>query len=133
MILEVEVILRLLLAGALGALIGFQRQRAQKPAGMRTLILISVGSALFTIVSVYGFSSGAVDPARVAAQIVTGIGFLGAGVILHGIRGNIIMGLTTAASIWVTAAIGMAAGTGLYLISITTAVIVFFVLLIPSS
>ncbi|HAV10156.1 MAG TPA: methyltransferase, partial [Dehalococcoidia bacterium] len=74
----------------------------------------------------------ALDPSRVAAGIVTGIGFLGAGVILHGVRGTVVLGLTTAASIWVTAAMGMAVGTGMYLIAVITAIIVFLVLMIPN-
>jgi putative Mg2+ transporter-C (MgtC) family protein len=83
---EVEIILRLLLAAALGAGIGYQRERANKPAGLRTHVLISLGSALFTVVSIFGFGGG-VDTARVAAGVVTGIGFIGAGVIFRGIHG----------------------------------------------
>ena len=121
-------ILRLLLAAALGAIIGYQRERAGKPAGLRTHTLICVGAALFTIASIYGF--GGVDPARVAAGIVTGIGFLGAGAILHR-QGGIVEGLTTAATIWAVAAIGLAAGAGLYLISAVTTVVVLIILLLP--
>jgi putative Mg2+ transporter-C (MgtC) family protein len=126
---EVESLLRLLLAAGLGAMIGFQREKAGKPAGLRTHILISMGSALFTIVSIYGFGGGA-DPARIAAGVVTGIGFIGAGVIFRGMRGDKVMGITTAASIWITAAIGIAAGAGLYLIAAVTAVITVLVLII---
>ena len=129
---DIEIVIRLLVATALGALVGFQRERAHKPAGLRTHILISLGSALFTVISIYGFSGNGIDQSRVAAGIVTGIGFLGAGVILHSVRGRVVLGLTTAASIWITAAIGMAAGTGMYLIAAITAVIVFLVLLIPN-
>ncbi len=125
-----DIILRLLLAAALGAGIGYQRERANKPAGLRTHILISVGSALFTVVSIFGFGDG-VDPSRVAAGVVTGIGFIGAGVIFRGIRGDHVMGLTTAASIWITAAIGLAAGVGMYLIATIVAVIAVLVLMIP--
>lgn len=119
---EIEAILRLLLAAALGAMVGFQRERAHKPAGLRTHILICLGSALFTVVSVLGFA-GNVDPARVAAGVVTGIGFIGAGVILRGARGDRVVGITTAASIWVTAAIGIAAGVGMYLIAVVVTLI----------
>ena len=125
-----DISLRLLLAAALGAGIGYQRERANKPAGLRTHILISVGSALFTIVSIFGFS-GVVDPSRVAAGVVTGIGFIGAGVIFRGMRGDHVMGLTTAASVWITAAIGLAAGVGWYLIATIVAAIAVLVLMIP--
>ena len=128
---EIEAVLRLLLATFLGAVIGFQRERAHKPAGLRTHILISLGSALFTIVSIMGFT-GTVDPARVAAGVVTGVGFLGAGVIFRGMRGDIpIVGLTTAASIWVAAAIGIAAGAGMYLIATIVAFLTLIILYIP--
>ena len=126
---ELEMALRLLLAAALGAIIGYQRERAGKPAGLRTHMLISIGSALFTVASVSGFT-GTVDPTRIAAGIVTGIGFLGAGAILHR-EGGIVAGLTTAATIWVSAAIGLAAGAGLYVISAVTTALVMIVLLLP--
>jgi len=128
--LTVEIILRLLLAAVLGAGIGYQRERANKPAGLRTHILISVGSALFTVVSLFGFSDG-VDPSRIAAGVVTGIGFIGAGVIFRGMRGDHVMGLTTAASIWATAAIGLASGVGWYLIATLVAAIALIVLMLP--
>ena len=129
MSIEVEMVLRLLLATALGAIIGYQRERAGKPAGLRTHILICIGSALFTIGSLYGFGVTA-DPARVAAGIVAGIGFLGAGAIMR--RGEgIVEGLTTAATIWAIAAVGLAAGAGLYLVSTVTAAVVLIVLLLP--
>jgi putative Mg2+ transporter-C (MgtC) family protein len=126
---ELEMALRLVLAAALGAIIGYQRERAGKPAGLRTHMLISIGSALFTVASAFGFT-GAVDPTRIAAGIVTGIGFLGAGAILHR-EGGIVAGLTTAATIWVSAAIGLAAGAGLYLISAVTTGLVLIVLFLP--
>jgi putative Mg2+ transporter-C (MgtC) family protein len=129
---DIETVIRLLVAAALGALIGFEREREHKPAGLRTHILISLGSALFTVISIYGFSGSGIDQSRVAAGIVTGIGFLGAGVILHGVRGHVVLGLTTAASIWATAAVGMAVGTGMYLIAAAAAVIIFLILLIPN-
>ena len=92
-----------------GLLVGGERQRREKPAGLRTLTLVCLGSAVFTMLS-FAFTSTTGDSGRVAAQIVTGIGFLGAGVILHGRR--VVTGMTTAAIIWVTAAIGMAVGAG---------------------
>src|SRR4030042_2626293 len=97
---EIEIILRLLLAVALGAIIGFQRERAHKVAGLRTHVLIALGSALFTIVSIYGFP-GTADVSRVAAGVVTGIGFIGAGVIIHGTRGEHVGGFHTGAQILV--------------------------------
>ncbi len=107
-----EVLLRLFVAAALGGAIGLERELRERQAGLRTHLVVSVGSALFTLVSAYGFSNfGArVDPTRIAAQIVTGIGFLGAGAIIR--QGLSVRGLTTAASLWLVAAIGMAAGAG---------------------
>jgi putative Mg2+ transporter-C (MgtC) family protein len=102
-------ILRLIVALALGGAIGLERELRDKPAGFRTIILICVGACLFTIVS-QAVAGPSVDPTRIAAQIVTGIGFLGAGAILHA-RGSV-MGLTTASTVWATAAIGMAVGFG---------------------
>lgn len=127
-----EMVLRLLLATALGASIGYQRERVGKAAGLRTHTLIAMGSALFTLVSIWGFS-GAVDPSRVASGVVAGVGFIGAGVIFRGMRGNGVAGLTTAASIWASAAIGLAAGAGLYLISTIAALIAIGVLMIPKA
>jgi putative Mg2+ transporter-C (MgtC) family protein len=124
---ELEMILRLLVAAALGFLIGLQREWKEKPAGVRTLTLISVGSALFAIISEMGFVGG--DPSRIAAGIVTGIGFLGAGAILH--RHGGVEGLTTAAAIWATAGVGLAVGAGLYLIAIIVAGITLSVLFLP--
>ena len=129
MSIEVEMVLRLLLATALGAIIGYQRERAGKPAGLRTHVLICLGAALFTVASLYGFGAVA-DPARVAAGIVAGIGFLGAGAIIHR-EGGLVAGLTTAATIWAVAAIGLAAGAGLYLVSAVTTILVLIVLLLP--
>ncbi len=123
-----EMILRLFLAAALGAAIGYQRERAGKVAGLRDHILITVGAALFTVASIFGFS-GTVDTSRVAAGIVAGVGFIGAGVIFRGEEG--VAGLTTAASIWVTAAIGLAAGAGLYLIAVIVTLVTIGVLMIP--
>jgi len=112
-------LLRLGAAAVLGSLIGLERQRLDKAAGLRTHMLVSVGSALVMIVSAYGFEEVlqpgrvALDPSRVAAQVVSGIGFLGAGLILR--RNQTVHGLTTAASVWAVAAVGLAAGGGLYL------------------
>lgn len=121
--------LRLLLAAVLGAIIGFQRERAHRPAGLRTHILIATGAALFTIISTYAFPTA--DPSRIAAGVVSGIGFIGAGTIIQRSRAHIVEGLTTAASIWAVAAIGMAAGSGLYILSGVATIIVFLILLIP--
>jgi len=115
-----HVVLRLAVAAALGGAIGVERELRDREAGIRTHLLVSLGSALFTIVSAYGFheflTSGAsvvrADPTRIAAQIVTGIGFLGAGAIIR--EGLSVRGLTTAATLWVVAAIGMACGAGWY-------------------
>ena len=126
---ELEMVLRLLLAAAIGAIIGYQRERAGKPAGLRTHILICLGSALFTVASIHGFGAG-FDPSRVAAGVVVGIGFLGAGAIIRRERGTV-EGLTTAASIWGIAAIGLAAGAGLYLLSAVAGALVLIVLLLP--
>jgi putative Mg2+ transporter-C (MgtC) family protein len=127
--IALEMVLRLLLAAALGAIIGYQREKAGKQAGMRTHVLISTGAALISLVSIYGFGAGS-DPSRVAAGVVVGVGFLGAGVILHR-QGGIVAGLTTAATIWVMAGIGLAAGAGLYIVAAVTAAIVLGVLIIP--
>jgi len=126
-----EMILRFLLAAGLGAGVGYQRERAGKAAGIRTHILVSSGAALFTLASIYGFDGAAVDISRVAAGVVVGIGFIGAGVIFRGISGTGVAGLTTAASIWVTAAIGLAAGAGMYLVSVIATAVVVGVLFLP--
>jgi putative Mg2+ transporter-C (MgtC) family protein len=107
-----EVLLRIFVAAALGGAIGLERELRERQAGLRTHLVVSVGAALFTLVSAYGFDSfdGKVDPTRIAAQIVSGIGFLGAGAIIR--QGLSVRGLTTAASLWLVAAIGMAAGAG---------------------
>jgi putative Mg2+ transporter-C (MgtC) family protein len=115
-----DTVLRLVVAAALGGAVGLERELDEKAAGLRTHMLVSVGSALFTMVGAYGFYDFLVgggnvvraDPGRIAAQIVTGIGFLGAGVIFR--QGFTIRGLTTAASLWLVAAIGMAAGAGFW-------------------
>lgn len=119
----------LVIATLLGAIIGLERERQGKSAGLRTHSLVCLGSALITMVGIYGFGpsgSGLRDPSRVAAQIVSGIGFLGAGTIMH--EGLTIKGLTTAASLWTTAGIGLAAGAGLVWPAIGAAVLVEIVL-----
>jgi len=126
-----EMTLRFLLAVALGVSIGYQRERAGKAAGIRTHILVSSGAALFTLVSIYGFSGEVVDISRVAAGVVAGIGFIGAGVILRGQRGEGVAGLTTATTIWITAAIGLAAGAGMYLLSVIATAVTVGVLFLP--
>jgi len=123
--------LRLLLAAVLGSLIGFERERLLWAAGIRTHMLVCVGACLFMIVSAYGFGSVLgpnviLDPSRVAAQVVSGIGFLGAGAILA--RGEIVKGLTTAASIWTVAAIGLAVGGGLYFAATISTVVILAIL-----
>lgn len=127
---EVEMVLRLLLATALGAIVGFQRERAGKQIGLRTHILICVGAALFTVASIYGFGATG-EAARIAAGVVVGVGFLGAGAIIRSGEG-IVAGLTSAATIWAVAGIGLAAGAGLYLISAVATAIVLSVLFLPS-
>ena len=107
---DVELIRRLITAALLGALLGFEREVRQKSAGLRTNILVAVGAALFTLMSLELAPGG--DPNRIAAQIVTGIGFLGAGAIMRTRSG--IQGLTTAATVWVNGAVGVAAGGGAY-------------------
>lgn len=134
---ELEMIVRLLLASLLGGLIGLEREMHGRPAGFRTHLLVSLGAALFVAVSInfyrmYGnFSAGmpvGVDPGRVAAQVVTGIGFLGAGAIIRE-RGSI-RGLTTAACLWVAAAIGVACGAGMFAISLVVTAIALVSLLV---
>lgn len=110
--MTLEITLRLFVALLLGGIIGIEREFRSKDAGFRTHFLVALGSALFCIVSQYGFGADLKDSSRVAAQVVSGIGFLGAGTIIF--RKNMVHGLTTAAGLWVTAAIGLACGTGMY-------------------
>jgi putative Mg2+ transporter-C (MgtC) family protein len=127
-----EMLIRLFAAAALGSLIGFERERLLWAAGIRTHMLVCVGSCLIMIVSQYGFSNVlthqnvVLDPSRIAAQVVSGIGFLGAGAILA--KGEIVKGLTTAASIWTVAAVGLAVGGGLYLAASASTVIILIIL-----
>lgn len=129
---NVEILLRLAAAAALGSMVGFERERLLWAAGIRTHMLVCVGSCLIMIVSAYGFAGvlgqehTVLDPSRVAAQVVSGIGFLGAGSILA--RGEIIKGLTTAASIWTVAAIGLAIGGGLYFAGTASTILILIIL-----
>ncbi len=116
----------LLIAAFLGGLIGLEREAEQRPAGLRTYMLVCVGSTLFTMLSIHAFPGEARDSARVAAQIVTGIGFLGAGTVWR--SRDHVTGLTTAAGLWVAAAIGMAVGAGLGLLALAATVLVLIVL-----
>jgi putative Mg2+ transporter-C (MgtC) family protein len=126
-----ELILRLVVAAALGSLVGAERERLMWAAGLRTHMLVCVGACLFMIVSAYGFAGVIgdkviLDPSRVAAQVVSGIGFLGAGSIL--LRGDLIRGLTTAASLWSVAALGLAVGGGLYVEAAAATLIILVIL-----
>lgn len=114
--LEIELLVRLVLALVLGAVVGWDREMQQMPAGFRTHALVALGSGVFTVVSGYAFTGASADPTRIAAQIVSGVGFLGGGAILR--HGGSVRGLTTAASLWAVAAIGMAAGAGLYVVAV---------------
>ena len=131
-----EFIIRLLIAAILGFLIGLEREYHAKEAGSRTHLLVCLGSCLFMILSMYGFESFygksgvSYDPSRIASQVVTGIGFLGAGTIIF--YKNIIRGLTTAAGLWVTSAIGLACGGGFYILSACSTVIVIICLTVSS-
>jgi putative Mg2+ transporter-C (MgtC) family protein len=128
---DLTMAVRLLLAAVLGGVIGFQRERAGKPAGLRTHMLICIGSTLFTLVGIFAFSGGTADPLRVAAGVVSGIGFLGAGAIIFRSSDGYIAGLTTAATIWAVAGIGMAVGAGLYLAAAVATAIILIILFIP--
>jgi len=126
--LQIETIILLVIAAFLSMIIGLDRERRDRPAGLRTHMLVGVGACLFTIVSIYAFPGG--DPGRVASQILPGIGFLGAGAILKQRRD--VMGLTTAASVWSTAAVGMAVGTGAWLLALATTLIIWVILVMVS-
>lgn len=121
---QLRLLISLLLAAILGFSIGLERKFRAKEAGIRTHTIVCFGSSLMMLISIYGFGEGA-DPARIAAQIVAGVGFLGAGIIVY--RKNEVHGLTTAAGVWTTAGIGMACGGGLWLVAIgATALLIFF-------
>jgi putative Mg2+ transporter-C (MgtC) family protein len=120
--IQLELTARLVVALLLGGVIGWERELQRMPAGFRTHALVALGSAIFTVVSAYAFIGPGSDPTRIAAQIVSGIGFLGGGAILH--YGGTVRGLTTAASLWSVAAVGMAAGAGLYVLAALSTVLV---------
>lgn len=128
-----EIIWRLAIAAILGGAVGLERERLEWVAGLRTHMLVCLGSALVMLVSAYGFSESltashvVLDPSRVAAQVVSGIGFLGAGTILF-LRHEVIRGLTTAASLWTVAAVGLAVGGGLYTAAVTTTALILVIL-----
>ena len=124
---QLEMALRLLLAAVLGGIIGIQRELWGKPAGMRTLALIGIGAGMFGVISQLSFPGG--NPSMIAAGVVTGVGFLGAGAILH--RQGGVEGLTTAATIWVAAGVGLAAGAGLYILAPVVTAVTFIILLLP--
>lgn len=129
MITNKEIIFRLILSAIVGGLVGMEREANNRPAGLRTHILVTLGSSLIMLMSMNGFHNlpNVGDPARLAAQVVSGIGFLGAGTILR--QGNSIKGLTTAASLWVCAGIGLAIGGGYYVGGLATVVIALFSLM----
>ena len=116
MVDTIDLIARLALAGGLGAMLGLEREISFKVAGLRTHAIVSIGAALFTVAGAYGVQSDVVDPTRVAAQVVTGIGFIGAGAIMR--SGLNVTGLTTAGTLWLAAAVGVTAGMGLLLLSL---------------
>jgi putative Mg2+ transporter-C (MgtC) family protein len=132
MLAEHQIILRLVVAAVLGSIVGIERERLNWVAGLRTHMLVCVGSALFMIVSFSGFADVlgqehvGLDPSRIAAQVVSGIGFLGAGTIV--LRSKVVRGLTTAASLWTVAAVGLAVGGGLYVAAATTTGLIVLIL-----
>jgi putative Mg2+ transporter-C (MgtC) family protein len=134
MISPEQIVLRLVMAAILGGLVGLERERLEWAAGMRTHALVSLGSALFMVVSIFGFSDilaeqhVILDPSRVAAQVASGIGFIGAGTII--LRREIVKGLTTAASIWAVAAVGLAVGGGMFLASVAATVLALAILVL---
>ncbi len=125
-----EFVLRIFTAAVLGGIIGLEREYRAKEAGFRTHFLVALGSALFMIISAYGFEDALNSPeqrwdiARIAAQVVSGIGFIGAGTIIFHKSENIVSGLTTAAGLWVTAAIGLACGGGMYILATASTLLV---------
>ena len=122
---EMDYMKGIAIALALGFAIGFERKLRSKEAGIRTHTIVCVGAALMMVISKYGFEAGRADTARLAAQIVSGVGFLGAGIIM--LRGQKMYGLTTAAGVWATAGVGMAAGAGLYYVALFSTVIIILI------
>ena len=133
---NLDIIVRLVLATALAALVGIEREYNRKPAGLRTNVMVGLGSAIFTIASMRALDIfpelKTVDPTRIAAQIVSGISFLGIGTILFDKDRSSVTGLTTAATLWVVAGVGMAVGFGFYVEAITATALVFFTFLVLS-
>lgn len=129
---ELELILRLIIAAGLGGIIGYERESFHKPAGLRTHILVTLGSALFTVISIAGFeqftSAYTIDPTRIISAILTGIGFIGAGVIIHR-SDHHVEGITTAAGLWVASGIGVAVGMGMYFLATVTVLVALIVFL----
>lgn len=129
---NMEYILRIIIAAILGGAIGLEREYRAKEAGFRTHFLVGLGSALFMVISQYGFGDAlnafhtSFDPSRIASQVVTGIGFIGAGTIIF--QKHMVKGLTTAAGLWVTSAIGLTAGAGMYMLSVTATILVLLCL-----
>ncbi len=126
MVLEYELMLRLILATGLGALIGIERESARRAAGLRTHMMISLAACLITITSLYYFNFANADVSRIASGIVLGVGFIGAGTIIN--KKTDVKGLTTAASVWAVSGIGLSVGAGNYMLSIVAAVLVFIIL-----
>jgi len=124
MILELELIIRLILSFILTAIVGLEREISLKPAGFRTHVLVGLGSTVFTILSFYAFPGS--DPARLASSIIVGIGFIGAGTIIK--TREKIIGLTTAATLWITSSIGVAVGAGFYLIAGVVSILTYVIL-----
>jgi len=127
---ELEMLIRIAFAALVGGIIGFERRRAARPAGIRTMALVAMGAAAFTVVSIFGFADeeGQLrDPARIAAQVATGVGFIGAGTMIR--SGEMVRGLTTAAGIWMSAALGVAAGAGMYVFALGGSLIAIAILL----
>src|SRR5579864_1091337 len=130
---DAEFALRMVVATLLAGIVGLERERGERAAGLRTHALVGLGSCLVMLVSAFGFedwhySPGALDPSRIAAQVVSGIGFLGAGVIIFQRDGGVVRGLTTAASVWVVAAIGLAVGGGMYVTAVVSTAIALLIL-----
>ena len=130
---DLDILIRILVSIVLGSMIGFEREITNKSAGLRTQIMVCLGSCIFTILSIYGFSTAITlyplgDPARVAAQIITGIGFIGAGTVLR--QGLTVTGLTTASSLWIVAAIGMACGCGKISIAVISTILAVAILVL---
>jgi putative Mg2+ transporter-C (MgtC) family protein len=133
MLTDAEIAIRLVLAALLSGVVGLERERGERAAGLRTHALVGLGSCLVMVVSAFGFadwhySPGALDPSRMAAQVISGVGFLGAGVIIFQRERGMVMGLTTAASVWVVAAIGLAVGGGMYITAAVATVITLVIL-----